>query len=126
MAYAEITSLVVDPVKAYTGQYVSVTIAIKNTLSYAITVMAGGAYDYGQSPWTTLTFPSSTTATISGGYTRSFLAYFWMPSKACTVHAYSYFYGSDGAYHFDDEVTASVALQTTAVFSNLSVTYSKV
>jgi hypothetical protein len=125
MAYADITSVIVDPTKAYAGQRVGVNITIKNTLSYAITVMAGGAYDYGVTPWPTLSFSTVTIETINGGSSIVFLAYFTMPSVACTVHAYSYYYGSDGAYHFDDEYTKGVSLNTTAVFTNLTVTYSK-
>jgi hypothetical protein len=33
-----------------------------------------------------------------------------MPDHAVTIHAYSYFYGTDGYYYLDDEKTKSVAV----------------
>jgi len=35
-----------------------------------------------------------------------------MPDKAVTIHAYSYWYGADGYWYFDDEKTKYVALAT--------------
>jgi hypothetical protein len=33
-----------------------------------------------------------------------------MPDKAVTLHAYSYWYGGDGSWNFDDEKTKLVAI----------------
>jgi hypothetical protein len=40
--------------------------------------------------------------------TYSFSGYFYMPDKAVTIHAYSYWYGTDGYWHFDDEMVNTV------------------
>ena len=33
-----------------------------------------------------------------------------MPDKKVTIHAYSYYYGADGSWYFDDEMTRVVNL----------------
>jgi len=33
-----------------------------------------------------------------------------MPDRAVTIHAYSYWYGADGSWHPDDEMTKAVSL----------------
>ncbi len=106
--YADITGITA-PSEAAQGSRVDITVKIKNTFSAAIGIMVGGALEYGVSPWPGITFPS-TSANVNAGATYSFSGYFTMPDKKVTIHAYSYWYGADGAWHFDDEMTKVVNL----------------
>ena len=108
--YADIVEIIA-PAEALNGSRVDITVRIKNTYSAAIGIMVGGALEYGVSPWPGITFPENS-ANVNGGATHSFSGYFTMPNKAVTIHAYSYWYGADGAWHFDDEKTKSVSLAT--------------
>jgi len=108
--YAQIVEIVA-PSQAVSGERVDITVRIKNTYSAAIGIMVGGALEYGVTPWPGITFPENS-ANVNAGATYSFSGYFTMPNKAVTIHAYSYWYGADGAWHFDDEKTKNVALAT--------------
>ena len=106
--YADIIEIVA-PSQAAQGDRVDITVRIKNTYSGAMGVMVGGALEYGISPWPGITFPQNS-ANVDGGATYSFSGYFSMPDKKVTIHAYSYWYGSDGSWYFDDEMTKVVNL----------------
>jgi len=106
--YAEITEIVA-PSSAAAGSRVDIQVKIKNKYTSAIGMMVGGALEYGVSPWLGITFPTST-ANVNAGVTCIFSGYFTMPSKGVTIHAYSYWYGADGTWHFDDEKTKNVSL----------------
>ena len=106
--YAQIVEIVA-PSQAVSGERVDITITIKNTYSAAIGVMVGGALEYGVTPWPGITFPENS-ANVNPGATYSFSGSFIMPDKKVTVHAYSYWYGADGYWHFDDEMTKVVNL----------------
>jgi len=106
--YADIIEIVAPP-EAAQGSRVDITVRIKNTHSSSIGVMVGGALEYGVSPWPGITFPEPS-ANVNGGATYSFSGYFTMPDKKVTIHAYSYWYGADGSWHFDDEMTRAVNL----------------
>jgi len=108
--YADIIEIIA-PSQAAPGDRVDITVRIKNTYSAAIGIMVGGALEYGVSPWPGISFPESST-NVNGGATYSFNGYFYMPDKAVTIHAYSYWYGSDGYWYFDDEMTKGVNLAT--------------
>lgn len=108
--YAQIVEIVA-PSQAVAGERVDITVRIKNTYSAAIGIMVGGALEYGVTPWPGISFPENS-ANVNGGATHSFSGYFTMPNKAVTIHAYSYWYGADSAWHFDDEKTKSVSLAT--------------
>ena len=84
-------------------------VKIKNLYSTVISIMVGGALEYGVSPWQGIEFPQ-TGANVEGGDTYSFNGYFYMPDKAVTLHAYSYWYGGDGYWHFDDDLTRLVSI----------------
>ena len=71
--------------------------------------MVGGALEYGASPWPGIDFPENS-ANVDGGVTYSFSGSFIMPDKRVTIHAYSYWYGADGYWYFDDEMTKVVNL----------------
>lgn len=106
--YADIIEIAA-PSQAATGNRVDITVRIKNTYSSPIGIMVGGALEYGTSPWPDITFPSPS-ANVDAGVTHSFSGYFTMPDKKVTIHAYSYFYGGDGSWHFDDEMTRAINL----------------
>ena len=106
--YADIIEIIA-PTEAAQGSRVDITVKIKNTYSSAIGVMVGGALEYGVSPWPGISFPEPS-ANVNGGVTYSFSGYFTMPDKKVTIHAYSYYYGADGSWHFDDEMTKVVNL----------------
>ena len=106
--YADIIEIVA-PSQAVISSRVDVTVKIKNTYSAAIGIMVGGALEYGVSPWPGINFPSPST-NVNAGVTQSFSGYFNMPDKKVTIHAYSYWYGADNAWHFDDEMTKAVDL----------------
>jgi hypothetical protein len=108
--YAQIVEIVA-PSQAMAGERVDITVRIKNTYSAAIGIMVAGALEYGVSPWPGISF-SENSANVNGGATYSFSGYFTMPDKAVTIHAYSYWYGADSTWHFDDEKTKSVSLAT--------------
>jgi len=106
--YAQIVEIVA-PSQAVSGERVDITVRIKNTYSAAIGIMVGGALEYGVSPWPGIEFPTNS-ANVGGGAAYSFSGSFTMPDKRVTVHAYSYWYGADGYWHFDDEMTKAVNL----------------
>ena len=108
--YAQIVEIVA-PSQAVSGERVDITVRIKNTYSAPIGIMVGGALEYGVTPWPGITFPENS-ANVNAGATYSFSGYFTMPNKAVTIHAYSYWYGADSTWHFDDEKTKSVNLAT--------------
>jgi hypothetical protein len=108
--YAQITEIVA-PSQAASGSRVDIVVRIKNLYSSVISMMVGGALEYGISPWPGITYPLNG-ADIEGGATYSFNGYFYMPDKAVTIHAYSYWYGSDGNWYFDDDKTKGVSLAT--------------
>jgi len=124
--YAQIAEIVA-PSQAISGNRVDITVRIKNLYSSLISLMVGGALEYGVSPWPGISFPQSG-ANVEGGATYSFNGYFYMPDKAVTIHAYSYWYGGDGYWHFDDEKTKGISLAAlTPLVSEFKITdFSKV
>jgi hypothetical protein len=106
--YADIVEIVA-PAEAAQGNRVDIMVKIKNTYSSAIGIMVGGALEYGVTPWPGISFPDPS-ANVNGGSTHSFSGYFTMPDRKVTIHAYSYYYGADGYWHFDDEMTRAVNL----------------
>jgi hypothetical protein len=107
-AYTEITEIVA-PAEAVAGSRVDMTVKIKNTHAAQMGIMVGGALEYGPTPWPGIEFPTNQVNVPAGG-THSFDGYFTMPDSNVTIHAYSYWYGSDGYWHFDDEKTKNVSL----------------
>ncbi len=106
--YADIIEIVA-PSQAASGSRVDITVKVKNLYSAPIGIMVGGALEYGVSPWPGIIFPSDS-ANVDGGVTYSFSGYFYMPDKTVTIHAYSYWYGADGYWYFDDEFTKVINL----------------
>lgn len=95
--------------EAVQGNRVDITVRIKNTSASIISIMVRGSLDYGISPWPDISFPENW-SNVNGGAIGSFSGYFTMPGKKVTIHAYSYWYGTDGYWHFDDEMTKVVNL----------------
>jgi hypothetical protein len=95
---------IVAPSSAVAGETVPVTIKIKNKYSASVNVAAIGVYD------SEVRFIDWLTAWIPAGATQSFSGSFVMPTRAVTIHGYSYYYGVDGYWYFDDERTKSVSL----------------
>ena len=110
--YVQIVEIVA-PSQAIAGERVDITVRVKNLYSAPIGVMVGGGLEYGVSPWPGITFPENNT-NVDGGAVQSFSGNFIMPDKAVTIHAYSYWYGADGYWYFDDEKTKYVSLATLA------------
>jgi len=106
--YADIIEIVA-PAEATQGNRVDITVRVKNTYSSAIGIMVGGALEYGVTPWPGISFPDPST-NVNAGVTQSFSGYFAMPDRKVTIHTYSYYYGADGSWHFDDEITKVVDL----------------
>ena len=104
--YADIIEIIA-PAEAEAGSRVDITVKIKNLYSATVGIMAGGALEYGVSPWPGITFPDQT-ANLGGGQTHSFQGYFTMPDSDVKIHAYSYYCSSDGYWYFDDEQTKNV------------------
>ena len=49
--------------------------------------------------------------------------YFTMPDEDVTIHAYAYYYGTDGMWHYDDELTEEVEVVSypNSDFSSLDI-----
>ena len=87
-----------------------VIIMIKNTYPTTIGIQVVGVPEYvGLPPGLYIDFPENS-INVDGGAIHSFNGSFTMPDRAVTIHAYSYWYGADGNWYFDDEMTAYVAL----------------
>jgi hypothetical protein len=124
--YADIVEIVA-PAQATSGELVNITVRIKNLSSSTISIMVGGALEYGVSPWPDIEFLANWVDT-PGGWVAEFAGHFAMPDKGVTVHAYSYWYGADGSWHFDDEMTKVIKLaELVPAISNFTITdYAKV
>lgn len=119
--YAEIVEIVA-PAEAVAGHQVDITVRIKNLHTATITFMVGGALEYGVSPWPSISYPYDRVDT-PGGWIAEFSGYFIMPSSDVKIHAYSYWYGDDGYFHFDDEKTKDVKLaELVPAFSEFKIT----
>lgn len=106
--YADIIEIVA-PIEATSGNRVDITVRVKNTYSGVISIMVGGALEYSVSPWPGIDVPENW-ANVDGGAVHSFSGSFVMPDARVTIHAYSYWYGADGYWHFDDEMTKTINL----------------
>lgn len=110
--YADIY-LIEAPSEAMAGIRVDIRVHIKNLYSAPIGIMVGGALEYGVTPWPGITFPNDR-ADFPPGESYYFEGYFTMPDSDVTIHAYSYWYGTDGMWHLDDEMTKDVRLSELA------------
>ena len=107
--YADIVEIVA-PAQAPAGSRVDITVKVKNTYSSPIGIKVVGVPEYaGLPPGIYIDFPVES-ANVNPGETFSFYGSFTMPDKTVTVHAYSYWYGADGSWYFDDEMTKLVGV----------------
>ncbi|AMU85977.1 hypothetical protein [Dehalococcoides mccartyi] len=104
--YADVIEIIA-PSQAATGSRVDITVRIKDTYSGTISIMVGGALEYGVTPWPGVDFPENW-ANVDSGAVHAFSGSFIMPDRKVTIHAYSYWYGADGYWYYDDELTRSV------------------
>jgi len=128
--YAEIVEIVA-PSQAVSGSQVNVTARIKNTYPAAIGIMAIGIPEYPGLPggeYINGLYPYQATVNTNAGWVAEFAGYFIMPSTNMTIRVYSYYFGSDGQWHFDDEKTKGVNLaELSPVFCEFRLTdYQKV
>ncbi|AQU05311.1 hypothetical protein B1778_00800 [Dehalococcoides mccartyi] len=110
--YADIIEIVA-PGQASAGSRVDVTVRVRNLYSSVISILVVAFPDYAGVPgglYITGLYPQETWANVPAGATQSFSGYFTMPDKNVTIRAYSYWYGSDGSWYFDDEMTKVVNL----------------
>jgi hypothetical protein len=110
--YADIVEIVA-PSQAAPGDLVNITVRVKNLYSAPIGIMVVGVPEYSGLPpaqYIEGLYPQQAVANVDAGATYSFNGYFYMPDNAVTVHAYSYWYGADGSWYFDDEMTKVVNL----------------
>lgn len=119
--YTEVTEVVV-PSSAQVGTSVSVQVKIKNTHDEALDIMAGGALEYGVTPYPVIVFTDEETV-VAAGETESFAGSFIMPDGNVVVHGKSYYYDEDDeAWYYDDELTASItvtAAPTTSILDSI-------
>ncbi len=92
------------------NESVAVAARIKNIGSTPITMMARGALEYGVSPWPTTNFQDSP-FTLNAGSLKWVTSVFQMPSHDVRFHVYTYWYGSDNTYHFDDDYVWDIDLK---------------
>ncbi|MBA7596435.1 hypothetical protein ES703_03405 [subsurface metagenome] len=100
-AYTEITEIVA-PSSAKAGDWVAVTIKVKNIWTDYVGVWTTGIYDSAEliidfEDW------------IPAGSTHEYMGGFIMPDRDVTIHAYTYYLAVDG-YRFDDEAEKRVSL----------------
>jgi len=106
--YTDIVEIAV-PASALAGSTVNIEVRVKNTYSSSIGIMVGGALEYGVTPWPGISFPVSS-ANVGPGATQTFYGSFKMPASNVRIHIYSYWYGTDGLWHLDDEQTRDISL----------------
>ena len=101
--YTEIVEIVA-PSSAVSGSTVSVEVKIKNLYSSTIHIYCGALIDSGTR------FIDWLDAWVNSGVTQSFFGSFVMPNNDITINAHSYFEGTDGYLHPDDDKSKIVTL----------------
>ena len=108
--YADIIDLV-SPLQAAAGSLVDFNAVVKNTYSYPVGIKVTAALEYNGGFWTGIVIPQDV-ANIDAQATYTFSGYFSMPDKTVIIHIYSYWYGADGQWYVDDEMTRVVSLSS--------------
>ena len=98
--YTEITKIETDKDSYSPGETVWVSVFIKNLYSASVHIRCEGLAN--DSKFMDLD------AWANPGIIYSFGGYFTMPNSGVTIHTRSYYEGSDGLWHFDDEMTEDV------------------
>ncbi len=125
--YAQVYDVYTSPYQEQAaGGLVTAYVQIKNLFSAPISVMAGVALEHGETPWPTVSM-SPDWITLNSAQIYTFSGTFYMPNQNVTIHGYSYWYGADEAWHFDDEKTVLIRLSSQqGVLSNLVVSYGRI
>ena len=101
--YTDIVEIVA-PSSAKAGDWVNVTIKVKNIWTGWVHVRTYGIYD---SEETFIDF----TDWIPAGSTHEYGGAFIMPDRAVTIHAYTYYEDENGYWRSDDEAEKTVSLE---------------
>jgi hypothetical protein len=105
--YADIVAILA-PGQADPGSVVQITVQVKNLSPNAAGIKVTGVPEYpGLPAGLYIDFPVSQ-LNFNPGELRSFYGSFTMPDQVVTVRMYSYWYGTDGCWHPDDEMTAVI------------------
>ena len=123
--YVEITDLVTLG-EAAAGSLVDVTVGFKSKASVTFTAMIVGVAEYPGLPpaaYIDGLAPHEYKVNIPPGGLYSCSGWFTMPPSNVTVRIYAYYYGADGLYHLDDEMTKVVKLtELVPAFSGFKIT----
>lgn len=120
-AYTEITAIEA-PMSAVAGSLVQIKVTIRNKYSSELGIRVYGELEHG---WPTISFPTDW-ANFPAGASYYFSGSFTMPAHDSAIYIYSYYYGYDYLWHFDDERTKSISLSVVeAQFQNLMCSYAK-
>ena len=118
--YADIVGIDA-PASAAAGEVVDINVRVKNLHSAPIGMCAVAYLEYGISPLPAVTMPENV-ANVDAGVTHSFAGYFTMPDSDVTIYAYSYWYGTDGQWHYDDYMTKIVSIgEADEMFSDFAI-----
>jgi hypothetical protein len=104
------------------GDLVSIAVQVKNLADYGFYIALTGDQDGSD-----ITFSPDYNG-VDGGAICTFYGSFFMPNKSVTITVYSWWWGSDDAWHQDDMKTKTVNLVAlTPQVSELKITnYAKV
>jgi len=100
--YTEITEIVA-PSSAVAGETVLVTVKVKNKWTGGFRISVAVTYD-------TSRFIGPVDKWVAAGATESWSGSFTMPASGVTIWAYSSYWGEDGLWHLDDEMSKDVSL----------------
>jgi hypothetical protein len=103
-AFTDIVSISA-PSSAQAGETVNIIARVKNTYSAPIGIQVNGTFNSSN-----ISFPDDT-ANVNAGATHSFYGSFTMPSHDVDLSVWSWYYGVDGYWHFDDSAYDSVDLE---------------
>ena len=106
--YADVIDLAA-PAAAASGSEVDFTTVVQNTYSSPIGIKVTAALEYNGGFWTGIVIPQAV-ANVDAQAAYTFSGYFNMPNVTVIIHIYSYWYGADGQWYFDDEMTRVVSL----------------
>ncbi|KTB47836.1 hypothetical protein DEALK_06810 [Dehalogenimonas alkenigignens] len=106
--YADIISIDA-PSEAASSSRVDLTIRVKNTYSAPIGMKVAATLEYDAPPYPGAVIPVDW-VNVDAQATWPFSGYFYMPGQKLTVRAKSFWYGADGVWYADDEMTKTVNL----------------
>jgi hypothetical protein len=127
--YADIISITPSLTEAPYGTQVGVSVKVKNKHSAALSVMVVAFLDLPGVNYLMGLGPHEQIREIAAGAYQSFAGSFTMPNQDVNVVAYSYWLGTDGSLHADDDMTIEVKLASigSSQFGAITITnYAKV